>query len=166
MPRRIVVAFVLLAVGVVIGVTLRPNIAADPPKDEKKEKPIPIEEVRKRGVLGELGHPLGTIVRIEGLAEVGEPKDGKAADGKTLLRVQSVNAQKLTEKVTFFFDGVEADNPKGGAKFKYIGYETGEFDGQVRGNDLYTPTLLGGVSSYGFVRRFWIVKDELKPEKK
>lgn len=68
MSRRLGITVVLLAIGVVIGLTLRPNVAADPPKEEKKEKPITIDEVRKRGVMGDLGHPLGTIVTIEGEA--------------------------------------------------------------------------------------------------
>jgi hypothetical protein len=43
MHRHIGTAFVLLALGIGIGATPRPNIAADPPKNEKIEKPIPLK---------------------------------------------------------------------------------------------------------------------------
>lgn len=166
MPRRIGIAVVLLALGVVIGATLRPNLAADPPKEEKKEKPIPIDEVRKRGVLGDLGHPLGTIVRIEGEAADGKDTGAKGDEGQTLLRVKSVNGVELKEPAVFHFVGADPDKPKKGAKFKYIGYETAKFEGEVDGNELYRPVLFGGTTRYGLKRSFWIYKDELKPEKK
>ena len=164
MPRRIAFTFLLLAVGIVIGVMLRPNIAADPPKEEKKEKPIPIDEVRKRGVLGDLGHPLGTIVTVEGEATDGKETGAKGDDGQTLLRVKSINSVELKPEVVFHFNGAEADKPKVGTKFKYTGYETGGYDGGVVGEFKYKP-LMSGVG-YGFHTNFRILKNELKPEKK
>lgn len=165
MPRRIGIAVLLLAVGVVIGVALRPNVAADPPKEEKKEKPIPIDEVRKRGVLGDLGYPLGTIVTIEGeVEEFDGLKHGKALESKTLLRVKSVNGVGLKDGVLFGLDFAEADKPKVGAKFKYTGYEGGRFDGIVPGSSKYTGPRQG--VRYGFHNYFHIYKDELNLEKK
>lgn len=164
MPRRIGIAFLLLAVGVVIGVTLRPNIAADPPKEEKKEKPIPIDEVRKRGVLGELGHPLGTIVTVEGEAADENFRKWKADSGHTLLRIKSVNGTELKEEVVFRFDGKKEDAPKVGAKFKYAGYESASYYGIVDGEFKYTDAY--AFVGYWFHGNFRILKDELKPEKK
>ena len=166
--RRIGLAFLLLVAGVLVGVSLRPNLAADPPKEkeeEKKEKPIPIDEVRKRGILGDLGHPLGTIVRVEGEVIAWEGKYGKASESETLLHMETVNGTKLEQGVIFFYRGAEADKPKVGDKLKYIGYETGRFEGLVKGNELHRGDLVAGVA-FGFVRRFDILKDELKSEKK
>ena len=133
MPRRLGLAVVLLALGVVIGVTLRPNLAADPPKEEKKEKPIPIDEVRKRGVLGALGHPLGTIVTVEGEAFDGDETKWKWDATKTLLRVKTVDGTELKKEAVFHFHSEDAEKPKFGAKFKYTGYETGGYHGTVAG---------------------------------
>jgi hypothetical protein len=164
MPRRIAFTFLLLAVGIVIGVMLRPNIAADPPKEEKKEKPIPIDEVRKRGILGDLGHPLGTIVTVEGEAADDYYRKRKADSGHTLLRVKSVNGTELKEEVVFRFDGKKEDAPKVAAKFKYVGYESACYHGIVDGQFKYT----GPIANVGFWFHgdFNILKDELKPEKK
>lgn len=167
MPRRLGIAVVLLALGVVIGATLRPNLAADPPKEEKKEKPIPIMDVWTRGILGQLGHPLGTVVRIEGEVEAYDGlKHGKALEGKTLLRVKLVNGTEPKEGVLFGLDFAKADKPKVGEKFKYIGYETGTFEGHVARNELYKDPIPFAWHDYGFVTTFDIIKDELKPEKK
>lgn len=164
MPRRIALTFLLLAVGVVIGVTLRPNVAADPPKDEKKEKPIPIDEVRKRGVLGDLGHPLGTIVTVEGEVADDYYRKRKADSGYHLLRIKSVNGVELKEEVVFRYEGAKEDKPKVGAKFKYTGYESACYYGIVDGEFKYTdPYAFVG---YWFHGSFRILKDELKPEKK
>lgn len=163
MPRRIALTFLLLAVGVVIGVTLRPNIAADPPKDEK-EKPIPIDELRKRGVLGDLGHPLGTIVTVEGEAADDDYRKLRADLGERLLRVKSVNGAELKTEVVFRYHGAQADKPVVGAKFKFTGYEDGGFDGIVAGQFKYTGIQQG--VGYHFQNSFVILKDELKPEKK
>jgi hypothetical protein len=164
MPRRIGIAVLLLVVGVVIGVTLRPNIAAEPPKDEKKEKPIPINEVRKRGVLGDLGHPLGTIVTIEGEAADESYRKLKADSGHTLLRIKFVNGTELKDEVVFRFDGKKEDAPKVGAKFKYVGHESACYYGIVDGEFKYTPAY--AFVGYWFHGSFRILKDELKPEKK
>ncbi len=167
MPRRITLAFLLLAAGVVVGVSLRPNLAADPPKEEvKKEKPIPIDEVRKRGILGDLGHEFGTIVTVEGEVADGDYTKKKIDSTQTLLRVQSVNGTELKKEVVFWYDGKKEDKPKVGAKFKYIGYETGGYEGTVRDNELYKSTVLYATAGYGFDDKFHILKDELPPEKK
>ena len=124
MPRRIGLVVLLLAVGVFVGVSLRPNLAADPPKEkeeEKKEKPIPIDDVRKRGILGDLGHKFGTIVTVEGEVADDYYRKLKKDSGQTLLVVKSVNGTELKKEVVFWFDGEKKDTPKVGAKFKYIG---------------------------------------------
>lgn len=164
MSRRIGITVVLLAVGVVIGMTLRPNIAADPPKEEKKEKPIPIDEVRKRGILGDLGHPLGTIVTIEGEVADDSFRKRKADLGHTLLRIKSVNGSELKDEVVFHYDGAKEDKPKVGAKFKYIGYESACYYGNVDGQAKY----IGSIANVGYWLHgsFVILKDELKLEKK
>jgi hypothetical protein len=51
-----------------------------------------------------------------------------------------------------------------GTKFKYTGYEDGDFDGIVPGSFKYTGPLQG--VGYCFQNSFHIYKDELKPEKK
>ena len=101
MPRRIGLAFLLLAAGVVVGVSLRPNVAADPPKEkekeEPKEKPIPIDDVRTRSILGDLGYKFGTIVTVEGEVADDYYRKRKADSGQTLLRVKSVD--ELVDKL-------------------------------------------------------------------
>jgi hypothetical protein len=160
MPHRITFAFLFLAVGVLIGFSLRPNVAADQPKEEKKDKPIPIEEVRKRGVLGQLGHPLGTIVTVEGEAADEDYRRLKADMGHTLLRIKSVNGVELKEEVVFRFDGKKADAPKVGTKFKYVGYESAGYYGIVKGQFEYTQAVAN--VGFWFHGSFVTLKDELK----
>jgi hypothetical protein len=159
MPRRIALAFLLLAVGVIIGVTLRPNLAAEPPKEEKKEKPITLDELSRRGVEGQLGQTLGTVVTIEGEVVDGSYTGKKAHSSETLLRVTSVNGSELKTEPVFVFS--DDGKPKVGTKFKYRGFESGGYGGIV-------PELSrtqAGVG-YGFQTYFHILKDELKQEKK
>lgn len=80
--------------------------------------------------------------------------------------MKSVNGDKLKKDVVFQYEGEEVGKPKFGTKFKYIGYETGGFEGQVNRNELYKDVYWTAEHSYCFCRHFWILKDELKPEKK
>jgi hypothetical protein len=121
-----VVAIATVAVGILF------PFAASP---ADRVKSITVSELNQLQVIGLLGHPLGTIVTIEGVVADDSYRIMRADLGHTLLRVQTVGGKKLLKEQVFHFGNApaEIEKPKVGSKFKYIGYETGGFTGTPQG---------------------------------
>lgn len=107
--------------------------AASSAKPAGGGKTIPVADFYGNEVVGLLGHPLGTIVRVTGKVVDGDSTGWKSTLGKTLLEVETVNGKKLEKSVTFPFGRApeEVEKPKPETKFDYYVHEWGEFDGFV-----------------------------------
>jgi hypothetical protein len=83
--------------------------------------------------VGHLGEPLGTVVRVTGIAIDGDTLKFKAASGKTYLRIATVNGKELERPIDFEFYRApeEVKKPAAGEKFDYYVHEYGHFDGEV-----------------------------------
>lgn len=91
------------------------------------EKTVHVSDLNH--VIGLLGHELGVIVTVEGVAEDGSATGRKEDDGVLLLRVERVNGKPLANPVYFPFQSHTLKKPAVGSKFQYVCYETGSFAG-------------------------------------
>jgi hypothetical protein len=94
---------------------------------------VMVKSFRPKNVIGLLGHPLGTVVRVSGIVVDGNSPRVKALDGKTLLRIETVNGSTLGEPATFQFGRAARDikEPQPGERFDFFVHEHGAFDGVV-----------------------------------
>jgi len=112
--------------------------------------PIPLSELRERGVAGRLGLRMGTIVEVTGV--VVENKSNAKADVSEpfFLRVDSVDGRKLDTPQLFSSSAMELIRRvpalKVGDSFKCIGYERGGFQGSPDGEFKY----VGPYATQGF----------------
>jgi hypothetical protein len=85
-------------------------------------------------VIGYLGQPLGTLVRVTGVAVSGESTRRKADVGKILLQIEAADGRRLSQPITFEFqraaNGIAKPAP--GQRFDYRVHEWGVFDGVVQ----------------------------------
>ncbi len=92
---------------------------------------ISVASFGRDNVIGFLGQPLGTFVRVTGVAIDGGSTPRKADAGKTLLQIETVDGRKLTQPITFEFqraaNGIARPAP--GQRFDYVVHEWGLFDG-------------------------------------
>lgn len=117
--------------------------------------------------VGYLGVPLGTVVRVTGMAIDGTTLLWKTYDGKTMLHIETVNGKRLARPVDFEF--FRADNevrkPAFGERFDYYVHEYGHFDGVVTPpKELGIPTVL--VANDGFHYRPYVTVHASKPIQK
>jgi hypothetical protein len=82
-------------------------------------------------IIGYLGEPLGTIVRVGGVSVDGTTLRLKGYDGETILRINTVNGKKLKDPIDFKFPYNEKSiaKPPFGKRFDYVVHEWGAFDG-------------------------------------
>ena len=135
--------------------------SADTPPEPAK--PIPVSDLQDHQVIGRLGHPLGTIIVVEGVVADGSYTKAKGDHGRTLLRVHAVNGKRLAEEQVFHFGSLleRVEKPKVGTRFKYSGYETGGFTGlPAKAFDYVGLIALPG---YAFATDFEVLRDEAKP---
>jgi hypothetical protein len=126
------------------------------------EKPIRAGELNTRGVLGDLGHPLGTVVTVEGVVADENYRMRKEDGGETLLRIQKVNGKALKNEVVFrfrCFRFVEVKKPAAGSKFRYVGYETGEYTG-IPPEALKAARVVVQTKGYAFETSFLVLRAE------
>src|SRR5438067_230573 len=105
---------------------LLPFLSTKEERERAEQKPISLSELHQRRVLGELGHPLGEVLTIEGIAISGEEERQKRLADETLLKVQSVEGKLLAEAVKLSFKPYLPSAPLGpkiGSRFKLVGYE-------------------------------------------
>ena len=132
-----------------------------PPRTE----PIPVAELERGSVVGHLGQPLGKIVTIQGIVADGRFTRAKADEGETLLRVRTVNGQRLREEWLFHFQcspWATVGKPRVDTEFNYLGYETGGYSGIPAHAFKYIPAV--ATSRYGFTTSFLVLRDEKNRE--
>ncbi|WP_425396170.1 hypothetical protein [Aeoliella sp.] len=78
---------------VMVAVFCAPAIA----QQEPAEKPITIDELKRRQVVGELGVPLGTAVEARAIVISGRELGGKGDDSIYLLKVTHVDGKELEQ---------------------------------------------------------------------
>ena len=119
-----------------------------------------------KSVVGYLGYPLGTVVRVTGEVVDGNTTTLRRDMGRTLLEVHAVNGVKLDKTVVFDFSESEKRfaKPRPGHSFDYYVHESGGFHGVVE-----PPKELGidhpVFANDGFYyRRHITIHKSLKPE--
>jgi hypothetical protein len=107
-----------------------------PPKVISETSPISVPSFTQLPV-GYLGVPLGTVVHATGVTISGDELRVKMAQGKTFLRVETVNGKSLAEPVDFEFLRADKNVPTPiiGERFHYQVHEYGSFDGHVDSRD-------------------------------
>jgi hypothetical protein len=117
-------------------------------------------------VIGYLGHPLGTVVRVTGVCTDDTETQRRADLGKTLLKILTVNGKPLKRPfiVEFLRAKKEVPEPGFGDHFDYYVHEWGVFDGHVD-----TPKELGieelPVANDGFYYRSEVTVHKANPVK-
>lgn len=147
-------------------VRLQPLLSGAPVTNSD-QGPILIDEINSRGVLGRLGHPLGTVLTVEGVVFCGDAVPNKNHEGRIWLDVQTVDGQSLDETERFQFDlkefaphGIDIDDDdlppimteSHGDGFKCLVFETGGFTGGPRDGIIDVPIQAG---------RFWRFESQL-----
>ncbi|MEM9701451.1 MAG: hypothetical protein AAF907_03290, partial [Planctomycetota bacterium] len=162
-----------LAAGLLIGGGWLPHVpppaaAADPPvvqrrgaDDGQAAKTISVRDLRTESTIGLLGKPLGTVVKVTGIAVDGDTTGWKADLGRTLLRITSVNDARLKHSVTFrYFTGNLDDggtfDPQPGDRFTVWVHEEGGFSGVVE-----MPRELRGGDRFAFAHDGFYFRSEL-----
>src|SRR5258708_5073756 len=118
------------------------NTSAQNKQVKKTADTIHVSTLSRAKVIGELGRPLGEIVTIEGIASDAADTRKKSDMGAVLLRIRTVNGKPLKSEIVLHFlpfQDAPINAPSAGAEFKYIGYETGEYDGVPEKAFNYVP---------------------------
>jgi hypothetical protein len=97
--------------------------------------PIPVKELRERGVEGVLGESLGRTVTVHGTVVSGNRRDFKEAqEGRTYLKVSRVGDRELKEpvfvEVRAGFANGDNQMPADKSPAVLTGYETGAYEGR------------------------------------
>ncbi len=92
---------------------------------------IYVSDFQKDNVIGNLGFPLGTVVRITGTIFDGEEIGSKALSSETMMKVMTVNGHKIPSPPVFIHPGKKEDRPVPGSTFDYYVHESGAFRGVV-----------------------------------
>lgn len=129
-------AIIVTVLSLVLGASFAEPQSSDPNmKNEAKpqSKKISVADFGNKNVIGHLGHPLGTVVHVTGIAVDGKTTRMKRDMGKTLLEIHTVNGEKLKTKASFEFRRAPKSlaKPEPGTKFEYYVHEYGAFDGVV-----------------------------------
>ncbi len=109
------------------------------PADEKSEKRFYITDIQRGKLIGDLGYPMGTVVRITGKSLGRDQSRAKGFDDVTWLEIESVNGKKLERSIKrFHYRGIDtsyssAESPvlEKGAPFDFFVYETCGYHGLV-----------------------------------
>ena len=70
-------------------------------KETATKQTISVRSFSQNEVLGVLGVPIGTVVRINGVARDGNKTDFKADQGRWILEIDRVNGRPLKDIVSF-----------------------------------------------------------------
>jgi len=122
---------------VVLCVAWSHNVASDTVSDGCDEK-FYVSKFTNSNVIGLLGHPFGTIVRVTGVSLGEDDPPLKETKGDSQLRIDSVEGVQLKEPVYFYFstrsDGPALKEIKCPAKnesFDFYMFESGCFSGRA-----------------------------------
>lgn len=100
-----------------------------------KQDTVSVTQFGRSNVIGHLGKPLGTLVRVTGVAIDGDSLRLKKYSGQTLLQVETVDGRGLERRAPYFLFQRAAKEilmPLAGQRFDYIVHEWGAFDGVVQ----------------------------------
>ncbi len=102
-------------------------------EEKSSQKPVSVKQFAAVKVIGHLGYPLGTVVRITGICVDGDRARRRADVGKTLLEIRAVNGTPLKRPFVVPFEraAVEVTKPNDGDLFDFDAHEWGTFDGIV-----------------------------------
>ncbi|MFO0882636.1 MAG: hypothetical protein U0894_00345 [Pirellulales bacterium] len=109
------------------------------PADEKSEKLFYAKDFGSDNVIGALGYPMGTVVRITGKSLGKDQSRSKALEGVTWLEIETVNGKKLERSIKrFHYRGISGMYSKvaspvleKGEPFDFYVYETCGYHGLV-----------------------------------
>lgn len=119
----------LLVAALLSGVCVPPLTA----QQEQTQANVSVKQFAAQKVIGHLGYPLGTVVRITGTCIEGDRTRRRADLGKILLEVRTVNGKELENPfvVPFLRTAKDVPTPADGDSFDYYAHEWGTFDGIV-----------------------------------
>lgn len=122
---------------VVLCVAWSHNVASDTVSDGCEEK-FYVSKFTNSNVIGLLGHPFGTIVRVTGVSLGEDDPPFKETKGTNRLRIDSVEGMQLKDPVYFNYgtrrDGFalkEIRSPGKNEKFDFYMLEAGCFTGRA-----------------------------------
>lgn len=95
-------------------------------------------------IIGSLGKPLGTLMKIEGEVLAYGEVLRKEDQGRAVLRVETIDGRKLSPPIaitfsTFPWTGIS--EPRPGSSCTYIGFETGCMVGVPHDSWKYVPAV-------------------------
>jgi hypothetical protein len=127
------------------------------------EKTLTLPDLGRCRIIGTLGKPLGTVVRIDGAAVDDGYRRLKSDEGETLLKIEKVDGRKPAGEVIIRLMPSALASitcPKTGQRFSLIGYETGGFTGIPGEAFKYIPQA--ATAGFQFETHFEALKDCLK----
>jgi len=124
----------------------------------RADGPITVTELRARGVLGELGEPLGKIVVVTAVVVDGNSLRTKEASGALYLRITRVGERTLASPA--LLSVADRSQLKPGQTLRCAGYETGGFSGIVPHEFEYIEAY----AAYGYTfKTHWVVLKVVEP---
>lgn len=135
------------------------NAQSQSPKSKGVELTITTDELRSATVIGDLGVPIGTLITIEGAYKDMTFTGTKQDEGRIALVISNVNGRKLAKPVEFDADYYlrKLVKPKDKEQFKLLGYEVGEFNGDVEGAGRYDFDIAKASEPFGYHSDFvWL----------
>ena len=110
---------------------LKPPVKRTPPV--KRIQASTLFRPERTEVIGRLGVPLGTVVRVTGVCVDGTTTRIKEYKGKVLLKIDTVDGVPKAKPSSYPHPGRVGDRelPRPGDRFDYFVHEWGEFTGRV-----------------------------------
>lgn len=157
MRKLTICAGCLMTIGLLASVV---GIAKDPPAAQPK-RPVPLKDIRERGVEGTLGPRLGTIVDVSGEVVANDSRAKADASEPFFLRIEEVDGVRLEAPRSFSSTAMplirNVPDLKVGDAFRCFGYETGEFRGLADGEERLFGAPRAG-QAFHFAVQFEVLK--------
>jgi len=92
--------------------------------DGPNSKMVPARDLEERGIAGALGPQLGTVIRVRGTVEKGDPRQ-KATASNLYLRAESVGETKSIKPPAIQISFDSEKKVKAGDRITCVGWEIG-----------------------------------------